>query len=76
MYFVKYGDEYLHNPNDNERILSDLALDYEENSCGFCDFTIYQNHPLYNILKAYGSRIAVDDNNYLLFSMILNTILW
>ena len=32
MYFVKYGDEYLHNPNDNEHILSDLALDYEENS--------------------------------------------
>ena len=68
MYFVKYGDEYLHNPNDNKRILSDLALDYEENSCGFCDFTIYPNHPLYNILKAYGSRITVYDNDYLLFS--------
>ena len=69
MYFVKYGDEYLHNQNDNERILSDLTLDYEENSCGFCDFTIYPNHPLYNKLKAYDYNriITVYDNNYLLF---------
>ena len=70
MYFVKYGDEYLYNPNDNERVLSDLALDYEENSCGFCDFTIYPNHPLYNELKAYDYNkiITVYDNDYLLFS--------
>ena len=70
MYLVKYGDEYLHNPNDNESVLLDLALDYEENSCGFCDFTIYPNHPLYNKLKAYDYNriITVYDNDYLLFS--------
>ena len=70
MYLVKYGDECLHNPNDNESVLLDLALDYEENSCGFCDFTIYPNHPLYNKLKAYDYNriITVYDNDYLLFS--------
>ena len=70
MYFVKYGDEYLHNPNDNESVLLDLALDYEENSCGFCDFTIYPNHPLYDKLKAcdYIRPVTVYDNDYLLFS--------
>lgn len=70
MYFVKYGSEYLHNPNgdDNNCMLANLSLEYEENSCGFCDFTIYPNHPLYNSLKAYGHKITVYDDDYLLFS--------
>lgn len=65
MYFVKYGDEYLHDPRITERTLLDLTLDCEENSCGFCDFTIYPNHPLYNIIKEYGHVIVYDDDKIL-----------
>lgn len=51
MYFVKYGEEFLHDPRVNDRKLLDLTLDCEENSCGYCDFTIYPNHPMYDKLK-------------------------
>ena len=70
MYFVKYGDEYLHDPRINELTLLDLSLDGEENSCGFCDFTIYPNHPLYDKIEALNSSkpIKVYDDTYLLFS--------
>lgn len=69
MYFVKYGKEYLHDPRNDEYILLDLSLDCEENSCGYCDFTIYPNHPLYNKLKERDADnpIEVYDDKMLLF---------
>lgn len=70
MYFVKYGTSYLHDPRTTDRILSDLSLDCEENSCGFCDFTIYPNHPMHNQLKERDADnpIEVWDDDNLLFS--------
>lgn len=67
MYFVKYGDEYLHDPKSTERTLVDLTLDCEENSCGFCDFTIYPTHPMYNTIKEHG-HITVFDGDVIIFS--------
>lgn len=70
MYFVKYGKEYLHDPRVDDYVLLDLQLDGEENSCGFCDFTIYPTHPMYDKLKERDADnpIEVYDDDILLFS--------
>lgn len=70
MYFVKYGDSYLHDPRSNDLMLLDLNLEFGEDSCGFCDFTIYPNHPLYGNIKAHDFKniIRVYDNDFLLFA--------
>lgn len=70
MYFVKYGKEYLHDPRTDNYILIDLSLECEENSCGYCDFTIYSNHPMYDKLQERDSEnpIEVYDDDILLFS--------
>lgn len=70
MYFVKYGKEYLHDPRADEYILLDLSLDCDENTCGYCDFTIYPSHPMYNKLKERDTDnpIEVYDDEILLFS--------
>lgn len=70
MYFVKYGKDYLHDPRVQDCFLLDLSLDCEENSCGYCDFTIYPNHPLYGKLKERDADnpVEVYDGDVLLFS--------
>lgn len=70
MYFVKYGKEYLHDPRIEEYVLIDLSLDCDENTCGYCDFTIYPSHPMYNKLKErdVDNPIEVYDDDILLFS--------
>ena len=70
MYFVKYGNEYLHDPRTDDYVLLDLTLDSEENSCGFCDFTIYPTHPMYNKIKERDpdNPIEVYDGETLLFA--------
>ena len=70
MYFVKYGKNYLHDPRTDDYILLDLTLDCEENSCGYCDFTIYPNHPMYGKLRERDADnpIEVYDGDILLFA--------
>ena len=70
MYIVKYGKEYLHDPRANGFTLIDLSLDCEENSCGYCDFTIYPNHPMYGKIRERDADnpILVYDDDILLFS--------
>lgn len=70
MYFVKYGKEYLHDPRVDGFGLLDLSLNCEENTCGFCDFTIYPSHPMYDKLKERDAKnpIEVYDDDILLFS--------
>lgn len=70
MYFVKYGETYLHDPRDMNLLLIDLSLECEENSSGFCDFTIYPNHNLYNRIKAHdlNNKIKVYDDNTVIFT--------
>lgn len=70
MYFVKNGNSYLHDPRNESYSLFDLSFDGEKNSCGFCDFTIYPNHPLYNELRERDADnpIEVYDDKDLLFS--------
>ena len=70
MYFVKYGNDYLHDPRVSEYILSDLSLECSENTCGYCDFTIYPDNPMYSKLKERDADnpIKVYDNDKLLFS--------
>lgn len=70
MYIVKYGKEYLHDPNVDDCLLVDLSLDAEENTCGYCDFTIYPSHPMYDKLKERDADnpITVYDGDILLFN--------
>lgn len=70
MYIVKYGKEYLHDPNVDDCLLVDLSLDAEENTCGYCDFTIYPSHPMYDNLKERDADnpITVYDGDVLLFT--------
>lgn len=70
MYFVKYGSDYLHDPRVDGYTLFDLSLDAEENTCGYCDFTIYPDHPMYDKLKERDADnpIEVYDDNVLLFA--------
>lgn len=70
MYFVKYGKEYLHDPRSKGYILLDLTIDCEENSCGYCDFTIYPDHPMYGKLRERDADnpIEVYDDDILLFA--------
>lgn len=70
MYFVKYGKEYLHDPRVEDCFLLDLSFECEENSCGYCDFTIYPDHPMHDKLRerdAY-NPVEVYDDDMLLFS--------
>lgn len=70
MYFVKYGEEYLHDPREELYILGDLSLECEENTCGYCDFTIYPTHPLYGKIRERDASnpVLVYDDDTLLFS--------
>lgn len=70
MYFVKYGEKYLHDPRVDGCYLLDLSLDCEENSCGYCDFTIYPDHELYGMLRERDADnpVEVYDGDILLFS--------
>ena len=70
MYFVKYGDKYLHDPRVGEELLIDLSLNAEENSFGYCDFTIYPTHPMYGKIKERDADnpVEVYDDDILLFS--------
>ena len=70
MYFVKYGTEYLHDPRVENYILLDLSLSAKENGFGYCDFTIYPTHPMYDKLREHDADnpITVYDDDILLFS--------
>ena len=70
MYFVKYGNRYLHDPRVDGYSLFDLSLEAEENSCGYCDFTIYPDHPLYDKIRERDADnpIEVYDDDTLLFA--------
>ena len=70
MYFVKYGESYLHDPRTDDCILLDLSFDSSENSCGYCDFKIYPNHPMYKKLRERDddNPVEVYDGDILLFS--------
>ena len=70
MYFVKYGSEYLHDPRTDKYVLLELSFETEENSCGYCDFTIYPDHPMYSKLKERDADnpVEVYENDTLLFS--------
>lgn len=70
MYFVKYGESYLHDPRKDGYNLLDLSLTTEENSCGYCDFTIYPDHPMHGKLKERDADnpIEVYDDDTLLFA--------
>lgn len=70
MYFVKYGKEYLHDPRYEEYILLDLTIENETNSCGYCDFTIYPDNPMYDKIRErdMDNLVEVYDDDTLLFA--------
>lgn len=50
MYFIKYGEKYIHDPRTNT-ILSEAVLDTEINKSDILTFSITSTHKLYNIIK-------------------------
>ena len=70
VYFVKYGKEYLHDPRYEEYILLDLTIENETNSCGYCDFTIYPDNPMYDKIRErdMDNLVEVYDDDTLLFA--------
>lgn len=70
MYFVKYGEEFLHDPRITTEILSEGIVNLEENSCGYFDFTVTPDNPLYSKLTKldHDNPIQVFDQDKLLFS--------
>ena len=50
MYFVKYGNKYLHEPRVDELVLTDLEFEGHENEASLCTFEISCFHPLYDEL--------------------------
>lgn len=50
MYFIKYGEKYIHDPRTNT-ILSEAVLDTEINKSDILTFSITSSHKLYNIIK-------------------------
>lgn len=50
MYFIKYGENYIHDPRIG-LVLSEANLDTEINKSDILTFTITKNHKLYDVLK-------------------------
>lgn len=72
MYFITYSDTnqaetFLHDPRTTDRNLNEIKLTCEQNSCGFCDFTIYPTHPLYSIIREHG-HVVVKEGDTIIFS--------
>ena len=69
MYRVFYGGELLHDPRTDSALLGDLQLEQNQNECGYCEFTIYPDHPLHGTLKErdMANQIKVYDDEALLF---------
>lgn len=72
MYFITYSDSnqaetFLHDPRTTDRNLNEIKLTCEQNSCGFCDFTIYPTHPLYSIIREHG-HVVVKEGDTIIFS--------
>lgn len=70
MYFVKYGTRYLHDPRTDTMLLTDLSLTQNENGFGYCDFTIYPDHPYFGYIsqRNLDDPIEVYENDTCLFS--------
>ena len=69
-YTIKYGNSYLYDPRYEEYYLTDVELEYEENSCGYLDFSIHPGHPLYDRIRAndHKNQVMVYDDENILFS--------
>lgn len=70
MYFVKYGDKYLHEPRVDDLVLTDLEFEGQENEASLCTFEISSFHPLYDELverastkfvKVFDDRLGEDE---------------
>lgn len=68
MWFVKYGDEYLHDPRVSV-FVTDAVLSTEVNTSGEFKFTITKKHPLYEALREHDmdNEITVYDDDDLIF---------
>lgn len=60
MYTVKYYDEYLYIPGDNEYVVVDPILKREKNRVDKLTFTYLDNHPLYGSLEKLKFGIVVE----------------
>lgn len=52
MYRVLYGNNVLHDPRDQQRILTDAKAELAVNEAGSLSFTVQPNHPMFGKLRA------------------------
>lgn len=50
MYFVRYGNDYLHDPRA-DLLLTSTKLEVEVNAAGSFEFKLYSGHPLFDAIK-------------------------
>lgn len=79
MYYAMYGDEYIFDPISNDRLLSELRITSEVNTCGSCSFVIPPTNPCYKtlalrdtskILTVYNDDVVIFDGY--IYSMSTN----
>lgn len=75
MYYVKYGEKYLHDP-ENDTLLISATLDTELNRSDIFTFTISSGHELYNSIKERdrNNLVIVYFNDTIIFRGEITTI--
>lgn len=67
MYKILCDDKPLYNLAYNEYTLGSPSLNLETNKAGSLSFTIYPNHPNFNIIQKMRSIISVEENGAVIF---------
>lgn len=67
MYYIKYFDDYIHIPGDDEFCTLDPVLDREVNKAGKLTFSILDTHPHFGELEKLKFGIIVKDDNKTIF---------
>ena len=67
MYQIKQGNYVLYDLRDEDLILENPQLDLEVNKVGNLSFSIYPNHPHFDIIQKLSSKLTVLKNNTVIF---------
>lgn len=76
MYRVLCGDEVLHDPRSDDRILTDLRMGQSLNESGWCTFTMAPGHPAAGTVRERDAArpVEVYDGDDLIFSGFVNEL--
>lgn len=70
MYFVKYGEEYLHDPRGDDELLLSVEISVEPSTCGCLTFSVADDHPMRSLLRERDPENPVEvwDGETLIFA--------